>query len=221
MTLAMDIIKPAFGGNRFGRMVWQDDRFAPQIDLFKIHHFDNRAKSTSLKALQFAMRSESVMEMPLPFGVAMTADQVRDVLIPYNRHDVRATKQFALFSLDAIKFRMHLAETLQGDVLNFNDSKLGSKILEQRLGRELCYEERQPRQTIRTAIPLADLIFPYVEFRHPEFQRILTWMRTQTLTPDELSESDAIRTKGVLFRRQGERWGHRFPLRNRRHSWIG
>lgn len=196
---AMEIIKPSFGGgNRFGRMVWQDDRFAPQIDLFKLHHLDNRAKSTGLKALQFAMRSESVMEMPLPFGVAMTEDQVRNVLIPYNKHDVKATRQFALYSMDAIKFRMELSATLQGDVLNFNDSKLGSKILEQRLGREVCYEERQPRQTIRNAIPLQDIIFPYIEFRDPEFNRVLSWMRTQTLTPDELSESDAIRTKGVF-----------------------
>src|SRR5262249_326154 len=29
---------------RFGGTVWEADRFAPQIDLFKIHHFDNRAK---------------------------------------------------------------------------------------------------------------------------------------------------------------------------------
>jgi hypothetical protein len=184
--------------SKFGHQVWQDDRFCPQIDLFKIHHFDNRAKSTSLKALQFAMRSESVMEMPLPFGQALTEQEVRNVLIPYNKHDVAETKRFALFSLDAIKFRMQLSATLQGDVLNFNDSKLGSKILEQRLGRELCYEDRQPRQTIRTAIALADIIFPYIEFSNPEFSRVLAWMRTQTLTPDELSESDAIITKGVF-----------------------
>jgi hypothetical protein len=184
--------------NRFGHQVWQDDRFAPQIDPYKIHHFDNRAKSTSLKALQFAMRSESVMEMPLPFGVPMTADQVSGVLIPYNKHDVKETKRFALFSLDAINFRIELSKTVQGDVLNFNDSKLGSKILEQRLGRELCYEERQPRQTKRDRIALDEIIFPYVRFEHPEFQRILTWMRTQVLTPDELSESEVIRTKGVF-----------------------
>lgn len=197
-NFAMSIINAPFGSNRWSHQIWQDDRFAPQIDLFKIHHLDNRTKSTSLKALQFAMRSPSVEEMPLPFGVAMTEEQIRNVLIPYNKHDVLETKRFALFSLDAIKFRIALSATVQGDVLNFNDSKLGSKILEQRLGRELCYEERQPRQTIRTAVRLDEIIFPYISFQNSEFNRVLSWMRTQTLTPDELSESDAIRTKGVF-----------------------
>lgn len=187
--------------SRFGSIVWQDDRFAPQIDLMKIHHFDNRAKSTSLKALQVSMRSETVLEMPIPFDRPVTDDQVRDVLIPYNKHDVRETKRFALISLDAIKFRIGLGGTLHGDVLNFNDTKIGAKILEQRLGDEVCYERddggrRYPRQTVRSAIPLADIIFPYIQFQHPEFNRILAWMRTQTLTADELTES--IQTKGVF-----------------------
>lgn len=187
--------------NRFGGQVYQSDRFAPQIDLFKIHHFDNRAKSTSLKALQVSMRSESVMEMPIAFGVPLTPKQIDDYLIPYNKHDVKETKRFAHISLDAIRFRLQLSETLAGDVLNFNDTKIGAKILEQRLGEDICYVRsesgrREPRQTPRHAIALAEIIFPYIEFRHPEFNRILTWMRGQTLTADELTES--IQTKGVF-----------------------
>lgn len=57
--------------------IWQSDRFAPQVDLYKIHHFDNNAKRTSLKALQFAMRSPSVVEMPIPFNVPVTRDRIR------------------------------------------------------------------------------------------------------------------------------------------------
>jgi hypothetical protein len=198
--------------NRFGRTVWGSDRFAPQIDLFKIHHFDNRAKSTSLKALQISMRSESVVECPLEFNVPLTRDQVTGLLIPYNKHDVRETKKFALISLDAIKFRLGLMAELRGDVLNFNDTKIGAKILEHRLGDDICYEstfvetdfqgggykKKTPRQTFRPAIRLNDIILPYIQFQHPEFNRVLTWMRQQVLTPDELSESQAIRTKGVF-----------------------
>jgi hypothetical protein len=95
---------------------------------------------------------------------------------------------------------MGLSETLRGDVVNFNDSKIGSKILEQRLGDEICYTwetgRKEPRQTIRHTILLSEIIFPYIDFRSPEFNRILTWMRTQTLSADELTET--IRTKGVF-----------------------
>jgi len=190
--LAIDLIA---NFNRF-RTVWESERFAPQIDLFKIHHFDNPAKSTSLKALQFAMRSESVMEMPLSFNAPISKDDVDRILIPYNKHDVQETKRFALISLDAINFRLKLSQTLFGDVLNFNDTKIGAKILEQRLGRNVCYDEGGPRQTFRDHIRLNDIIFPYIRFTNPEFNRILSWMRTQTLQADELTES--IKTKGVF-----------------------
>src|SRR5690606_20089604 len=38
--------------NRFGGGVWESDRLFEQVDLFKIWHYDNPAKSTSLKALE-------------------------------------------------------------------------------------------------------------------------------------------------------------------------
>lgn len=186
--------------SRFGHQIWESDRFAPQIDLFKIHHFDNPAKRTSLKALEINMRSETVMEMPVAFDAQLTEREVREILIPYNKHDVKETKKFAHISMDAIKFRLQLSETLKGDVLNYNDTKIGAKILEQRLGEDVCYSRdngfRQPRQTPRSYIKLNDIIFPYVQFREPEFNRILAWMRTQTLSEDEITGN--IKTKGVF-----------------------
>ena len=41
---ANEIIK---GESRFGHIIWARDRFTPQIDLYKMHHFDNKAKATS------------------------------------------------------------------------------------------------------------------------------------------------------------------------------
>jgi len=184
---AMDIIR---SNNRFGG-VYPSDRFLPIIDLYKLWHMDNRAKSTSLKALQVSMRSESVMEMPLPFDQPLTRAQIDQYLIPYNRHDVAETKKFAHISMDAIKFRIGLMDTLKGDVPNWNDTKIGSKILEQRLGID-----KYAGTTRRDTIPLNDIIFPYIRFDHPEFNRILNWMRGQTLAADELTES--IQTKGVF-----------------------
>lgn len=184
-------------GDRFGNIVWQSDRLAPQIDLLKVHHMDNRAKSTSLKALQFAMRSETIMESPVPFDVPVTRDQIDRYVIPYNKHDVVETRKFAHISMDAIRFRMGLMDTLRGDVLNWSDTKIGGKILESRLGADLCYdEERNPRQSPRSSIPLNDIIFPYIRFNDPEFNRVLSWMRTQTISEDEVTGH--LKTKGVF-----------------------
>lgn len=187
----------------FGKTIFESERFTPQIDLHKIHHFDNKAKTTSLKALQIAMRSPTVVDTPVPFGTVLTPEQTDAHIIPYNRHDVKETKRFALYSLENINFRIEMMDQISGDVLNFNDTKIGAKLLEQRLGEDVCYDRssgrKVPRQTVRTRIALADIIFPYIRFDNPEFNRVLTWMKTQVLTPEDLDDPDAqIKTKGVF-----------------------
>ena len=208
------------GTNRFAHTIWPRDRFAPQIDLYKIHHFDNRAKTTSLKALQFVMRSKNVMESAIPFGIRVTRQQLDDDIIPYNSHDTAETKQFAHHSMEAIKFRLSMVGQFGADVLNWNDTKIGEEMLIARIGEDICYErvplldhfgnpmldwngntktKRQKRQTVRATIALDDVIFPYIQFQHPEFQRVLDYMRSQVLTPDEFKEdTKKVQTKGVF-----------------------
>ena len=43
--------------------IWQTDRLIDQLDLFKMHHFDNKAKMTSLKNIEFVMRSKLVSDL--------------------------------------------------------------------------------------------------------------------------------------------------------------
>jgi len=201
---AMRIIKSF---DRFEFAVWQNERFAPQIDLFKIHHFDNRAKTTSLKALQINMRSKSIVDVigtEIELGSNLTDDQIDRVLVPYNIHDVKETKKFAWFSMPAIEFRIGLLSSLPGDVLNFNDTKIGAKLLENRLGDDVCYDRDQnerkiKRQSFRSEIVLSDIIFPYIKFKNPEFNRVLTWMKTQKLTSADIDDPEAdLATKGVF-----------------------
>ena len=51
------------------------DRYVDQLDLFLIHHFDNRARSTSLKVLEFNMRADNISD--LPFRWARTSRSTR------------------------------------------------------------------------------------------------------------------------------------------------
>lgn len=184
----------------FGLTVWERERVVPQIDLFKINHFDNRAKTTSLKALQIAMRSPSVVDMPVQPGTVLTREQIDELLIPYNRHDVRETHRFAYYVRKALEFRAGLVPEFGVDVMNFNDTKIGAKLLEKRLGRSVTHDANgQINQTVRHRIALADVIFPYINFQNSEFQRVLEFMRAQVLTPDDLVDPDGpIKTKGVF-----------------------
>lgn len=188
--------------DRFSGMIWPRDRFAPQIDLYKIHHFDNIAKRQSLKGLEFNMRSPNVRETSVPFGTWLTQQQIDHEVIPYGKTDVGETKRFTGYSMGAIEFRLGLIEKFGVDALSWNDTKIGEKMLEDRLGHDVCYTRvngrREKRQTIRHQIVLNDIIFPYIKFSNPEFNRVLDFMKAQVLTPDEFSESKNIKTKGVF-----------------------
>lgn len=194
------------GQDKFGHIIWDRDRFAPQIDLFKINHFDNKAKTTSLKALQINMRSDEVVESAVPFGTVLTEQQINQDVIPYNKHDVKETKKFALINMDAINFRIGLIPDFGIDVLNYNDTKIGERMLVNRIGHDICYDRssgrKQVRQTVRHRIALNEIIFPYIQFQHPEFNRILDYMRSQVLLPADIEEigkeETRIVTKGVF-----------------------
>ena len=81
---AMSIIN-APHNSRFAHLVWESDWVVEQLDLYKIHHFDNMAKATSLKVLEFNMRMQSIEDLPFDVGIDLTSEQV-DVLIHVARH---------------------------------------------------------------------------------------------------------------------------------------
>ena len=173
--------------NRWQHMVYESDRMVPQIDLFKIHHFDNKAKGTSLKSIEFNMRAESIQDLPYKVGSTLTLDQV-PTLKRYNAHDVTMTKRFYFETLPMIKFREELTKKYDRDFMNHNDTKIGKDyfIMELEKAGVQCYEYgksgRTPKQTPRPTIALKDAILPWIKFEQPEFTRILNWFKDQTIT---------------------------------------
>ena len=182
------------GDGRWAHQVSPSDRFVAQIDLFKIHHFDNKARSTSLKVLEFNMRSDNIEDLPFPVGTTLTRAQV-PVLKKYNAHDVAQTKKFKHVTTDMLNFREKLCTLYPGkDWLNFNDTKIGKEFFAMKLEEAgvSCYDYgskgRTPRQTKRPVIALKDAILPWIAFEQPEFSRVMDWLKAQTI----------IETKGVF-----------------------
>jgi hypothetical protein len=171
--------------NKFDHMVYPSDRVVKQIDLFKIHHFDNHARATSLKALEFNMRMDNIHDLPFPVGTDLTVEQIV-VLQDYCWHDVLATELFYHKSLEEINFRRQL--TLTGDVMNHSDVKLGKAIFQHHLENSgvQCYEftsgGRVPKQTPRETMALADCIPDYIKFDNPEFNKILDTFNNKVIT---------------------------------------
>jgi len=184
---AMSIIQSQ-DSDKFTHMVYQSDRFVEQVDLFEIHHFDNKARSTSLKVLEFNMRSDTVEDLPIRVGT-MVKESERNLIKQYNAHDVQQTKKFYTYSRDMINFREKLNTLYPGkDWINFNDTKIGKEFFTLKLEEAgvSCYDYgamgRTPRQTKRPTIALKDAILPSIQFEHPELTRVLNWLKSQVIT---------------------------------------
>lgn len=159
----------------FANRIWPSDWYVDQLDLFMIHHFDNRAKTTSLKALEFNMRSPIVADLPYPASTLLTPDQMAEIL-NYNCNDVSETKRLYIHTLPMIVFRDELTAKTGERHTNYNDTKIGKRTLIRRLEAALpgvCYgPDRKPRQTQRDRINFGEIILPYIRFQHPEFVRV-------------------------------------------------
>ena len=203
---AMAIIGSQDEDDRWVHQVKPSDQFVQQIDLFKIHHFDNKARATSLKVLEFNMRSDNIEDLPFPVGTELNQEQV-EVLKRYNAHDVHETKKFMAHTMDMIKFREKLCTLYPGrDWLNYNDTKIGKEFFTMKLEEAgvACFDYgssgRTPRQTKRPVIHLKDAILPWITFDQPEFNRVLNWLKQQSITETKGVFNDLIaRVRGFDF----------------------
>ncbi|UVD41517.1 hypothetical protein PQZ63_gp20 [Klebsiella phage pKp383] len=186
---AQSQIKPE---GQWPEIVWDRDQIFEQIDLYKINHFDNKARRTSLKALEVGMRSPNVKDLPFPVEMVLN-DQQKDFLIAYNKHDVRETLKFFVRSLDKIHFREELTKQYGRNFMNHADTKIGKDIFVHELERAGvdC-----SGVTIRERIALADCIPPYIKFERPEFNQILERIRGVVLTKKQ--QDELLTTKGVF-----------------------
>ena len=199
--ISMGIIETPWN-DRFRNNVWASDMIVPQVDLFKIHHFDNQARMTSLKQIEIALQLSHVADLPFPPGTVLSDDQIPQ-LLGYNRHDVAATLRFWQESAAALAFRDEMSAALDQDLTNASDSSIGSKVFISRLNAAqpgICGKSGSWRQTPRARIPLADCIFPYVQFQTPEFNRVLDYLRAKTITKTKGAFDDLTATcHGLKF----------------------
>ena len=170
-----------------------------QIDLFRMNHWDNKAKSSSLKWVQYAMDWENVEEMPHPHFEPITdANQLTEV-ISYCINDVMSTKQILEHSKEQIKLRQVLTKEYGIDLYSASEPRISKELflyfLEQKTGIEKA--ELKRLRTPRTHIVLGDCILDYVKFQTPEFQKMLDYFRKTVITSTKDGFKYRVDYKGV------------------------
>ena len=149
------------------------------VDLFKIRHYDNKAKMTSLKLLAFNLRMTNIQELPYHPDTILTIEQIKNV-IKYCINDVNVTDVLYDNTKEDIILREKLGPLYQIDMTNFNDTKIGQeifvKLIQQKLGLEKI------GRTPRSSIALSEVIFDYIQFQSREFTTLLQWLKQKVIT---------------------------------------
>ena len=163
----------SFRGEGFGNTVKYEDQYVKQIDLFKVHHFDNRNRMTSLKLIEFNLRMDNLEDLPYDIHSELTEEMIADIIF-YNEHDVEATRLFLHQSIPQIEFRFQLTEKYGKSFLNHNDGKIGKDYFQMELENRgvklhtFKNGKKVLKQTPRPKINIGECLFSYYDFKRPE-----------------------------------------------------
>ena len=156
------------------------DKFVkvPQLDLFRIWHYNNKARMTSLKKLEIAMRYENVQDMPYSHdSIIDSIEQVREIL-DYNLNDVKATYDFYNKTREKLDLRRGLYQKYGLRCMNFPDTKIGEeltlKLYCEATGEDI--NEVRKRRTYREVFKFKECFPEYLYFETPEFNELREYL---------------------------------------------
>jgi DNA polymerase elongation subunit (family B) len=165
-----------------------------QIDLFKIHHYDNKNRMVSLKRLEFEMDLENIEEMPIHHTKTnMTKEEV-EMTIDYCYNDVDATYEFYKITLgetdhplykgnNQIELRQDIEAEFGIPCINYSDSKIGDEMIKKYYCSEkgIEYKELPKKGYFRKSIDVKNCIAKYVTFDTPQLKDFLKKIKTMQL----------------------------------------
>ena len=170
-----------------------------QIDLFKLNHWDNKAKMASLKWIQYSMDWENVEEMPHHHSQPVTDDHTLNSVITYCINDVMSTKAILHHSKEQIALRQTLTKEYNIDLYSASEPRISKELFLHFLEKKLGWEKSHIKtlRTKRDYIVLADCVLPYISFSTPEFNSVLDYFRTKVITSTKDGFKHSIKFKGV------------------------
>lgn len=178
----------------------EEDFECQQIDLMKVHHFDNEAKAAGqgfirLKWLEFSMDFYNVEEMPYPHTQEVFTPAEIQEIKDYCRNDVEATYEFWKYTIGEVEHedykgknkvqdRLDLIEEMKFPMktLSWSDVKIGDEINKKvycdlsGVTAKQLYDLKKNRRPTKK-FTYGDCIPSYVTFRTKPFQEFYEKMK--------------------------------------------
>lgn len=165
----------------------QIKKYFSSIDLYKINHYDNPARSTGLKKLEFSYRSSSIQDLPFDHTVKLTRISELEDMITYCCKDCNETEVCYNKSVDKVQFRVDLKEQEGINCLNWSDVRIGESLNIRDYCNAMNIKEQELR-AIKTdydqPVNFSECIPDYIEFKTPELQTFLRDLKQITVKAD-------------------------------------
>lgn len=164
----------------------------PQLDVFKLNHWDNPAKRSSLKWIQFSMDWHNIKDMPIEHTERILTQEQIDEIITYCINDVKSTKEILYLSKNHIKLRRTLTNEYGINLYSASEPKISKELFLHFLVKKTGWDKREIKysKTKRDKIFAKDIILPYIKFNDPVLQDLLVKFRQSVIDP--------LNTKGSL-----------------------
>lgn len=173
----------------------------PQLDLFKIWHYNNRARMTSLKKLQIALRYPNVQDMPYKhYEDIDTEEQLKEIL-EYNLNDVLSTDEFYKLTEKKLELRRGLYKKYGLRCMNYPDTKIGEeltlKLYSDAVGEDPAYVRKL--RTYRDVFKFKECFPDYLSFKTKEFKELEKYLSGIEVTELKDSFKYSFEYKGFTF----------------------
>ena len=184
----------------------------PQIDLYKIWHYNNKARTQNLKGLEIQMRMENVEEMPI-HHTHWCQEGDEELILEYNKNDVIATYKFLLVTLgrtdyslykgkNKLQLRNDLNKKFHVNVTNMGDVPMGEELMLQLYARETHqnpYYLKKSGGTSRSIINLKDCIPFWANIKTKEFGKFLNQIKQTSIKGEKGEFQFSVIYHGTKF----------------------
>ena len=165
----------------------QKDLQINQIDVFKLNHWDNPAKRSSLKWIQYTMDWPNIKDMPIHHASEITTFEEIEEIITYCKNDVSSTKQIMHLSKKHIELRKNLTDEYNINLFSASEPKISKELFAHFLSNKTGIKKYDLKQlrTKRDQIVVNDIILDSINFKTATFQRLLSKFREVVIDPNE------------------------------------
>lgn len=184
-----------------------------QADLFKIFHYNNKARTCSLKWLQYSMDWSNIEDMPISHNTLVEDRKTADSVIEYCKNDCLSTKAFydiargvtehKLYKdLDKFQLRKDIRVEFGFNCTNYDDVKIGdqiNKVNYLRSNPDKSYSDLKNLKSRNEPFTFGDCFPSYVEFQTHELKVLIDRVRNVQVDLNSKDQNFPFTFSGIKY----------------------